>query len=162
MKKVLFLMIATLSLRAVDIDGFYKVPNFLMYKGAYVYAFNYHGQMLAYGVANLNNTPAKKDTCNPNKKLRTRSDKGVIFLKDLRISNTKLEGGISYNFQDCFQYYTKGEILQNGDLKLTFSLDSTFVFAKSVIWHRLSESEIKELHLEPFSFDEVIKTLQDK
>ncbi len=146
MKKFILLIIANFAF-GHSIDGYYMVPNFLIFKGAYVYVYEKDNMIYAYGVANLDNSPAKKDTCNPDKALRERSDKGTIFLTQLEIDETHLKNGMSYNFQDCHTYHTKGEILPNNDLRLSFSLDPYFVLSKSFVWQRLDEEKIKELGL---------------
>lgn len=148
---------------SVCLDGFYKVPNFLNFKGGYVYVFVHNGKLFAYGVKNLDgSTTANYDICNPDKSLQSRLDKKVIFLQNLTINDTKLHGGTSYNFQNCATYYTKGRILANGDLHLDFAIDSHHILSKSLLWERLSEAQVLDYDLRPIDKQQALETLRDK
>lgn len=145
------------------LDGFYKVPDFLNFKGGYVYVFVHNGKLFAYGVKNLDgSTTAHYDIYNPDKSLRSRLDKEVIFLQNLAINDTSLYGGTSYNFQNGSTYYTKGKILANGDLHLDFALDSYHILGKSFLWQRLSETQVRHHDLRPINKQQALETLKDK
>lgn len=147
----------------VCLDGFYKVPDFLNFKGGYVYVFVHNGKLFAYGVKNLDgSTTATYDIHNPDKSLRSRLDKEVIFLQNLAIKDTDLHGGTSYNFQNGSTYYTKGKILANGDLHLDFALDSYHILGKSFLWQRLSETQVAHHDLRPINKQQALETLKDK
>ena len=141
------------------LSGFYKVPNFLIFKGGYVYVLVHEGRIFAYGVENLDKSPAGKDPHNPIKSLRERSDKGTIFLKDLKILGMNLRDGFSYNFQNGSTYYTKGKILDSGDLELSFALDSMHILGKSFVWERLSDEQASALGLQKLDNETALKTL---
>lgn len=147
----------------ICLDGFYKVPDFLNFKGGYVYVFVHNGKLFAYGVKNLDgSTTATYDIHNPDKSLRSRLDKEVIFLQNLAIKDTDLHGGTSYNFQNGSTYYTKGKILANGDLHLDFALDSYHILGKSFLWQRLSETQVAHHDLRPINKQQALETLKDK
>lgn len=143
------------------LEGFYKIPDFFIFKGAYVYVFAHKDTLLAYGVANLDNSAPRQDKRNPDKNLRQRSDKGVIFL-NIAINGAELQNGTSYNFQDGMTYKTRGKILANGDLHMEFSLDPYYVFGKGLIWSRLNAKQIEDLGLKAWDKEEVLKTLKSK
>ena len=142
------------------LSGFYKVPNFLIFKGGYVYVLVHEGRIFAYGVGNLDKSPAGKDPHNPIKSMRERSDQGTIFLKNLKILGMNLRDGFSYNFQNGSTYYTKGKILDSGDLELNFALDSRHIFGKSFVWERLSDEQANTLGLQKLDNETALKTLE--
>lgn len=135
------------------------MPDFLNFRGGYVYVFAHNGKLFAYGVKNLDNSPAKHDVYNPDKTLRQRLDKEVIFLQDLAIDGTDLHSGTSYNFQNGSTYYTKGRVLPNGDLHLDFALDSYHILGKSFVWKRLSSAQVKQQELHTISTQQALETL---
>ena len=148
------------------LEGFYEVPDFLIFKGGYVYVFVHEGRVFAYGVGNLDKSPPALDRYNPNKLLRARLDRWVVFLRDLVIEESganrgKLHSGLSYNFQNGSTYYTKGEVLENGDLDLGFSLDSFHILGKGFVWRRMEPAEIAKLNLQSIPLESALATIPD-
>lgn len=160
MKKLYVFLIFMLKFSwASSLEGFYKVPNFLYFKGAYVYVLEYDHKLFAYGVANLDGSPDKLDSCNPDENLRTRTDKGVVFLR-LDVKGNELKDGLSYNFQNCSLYYTKGQILENGNLELVFSMDKYFIMSKALVWEKLDSTQIDALNLKTIPKEEIFKQIK--
>lgn len=148
------------------LDGFYEVPDFLIFKGGYVYVFVHDGRVFAYGVGNLDKSSPAIDRYNPNKLLRTRLDRWVVFLRDLVIEENgadkgRLHSGFSYNFQNGSTYYTKGKVLENGDLDLDFSLDSFHILGKGFVWRRMNQTEIARLNLQSIPLESALATIPD-
>lgn len=145
------------------LEGFYEVPDFFIFKGGYVYVFAHDEKLYAYGVGNLDGSAPAPDRYNPDKLLRTRLDRWVVFLRDLVIEENggeyRLRSGFSYNFQNGSTYYTKGNVLENGDLDLDFSLDSFHIFGKGFIWRRMSQAEITKRGLRSISPEAALATI---
>ncbi|WP_104758829.1 DUF2147 domain-containing protein [Helicobacter bizzozeronii] len=146
---------------AGTLEGIYQTQAFLYMKASYVEFFKYEDKYYAYGIANVDGSPARKDIYNKNPALRNRSDKGVVFLYNLQhIYDDTYKGGRAYNFYDGRTYYVQIHQKKNGDLKFLPSLDRRGFFGKTFIWKKLDENYLKEHNITRPNFFEVLQTLK--
>lgn len=148
------------SYGAEGLAGFYKTHVGSDGRQAIVEFFYKDGKYYAYGFANVDGSPPKKDSNNKNPALRDRYDRGTIFVYGLEGEGEKYGGGKVYDFHNGEIYYAKVRL--NGDtLTLHGSVDKSGMIGVDKVWTRLSNEEVRPyLHLKP-SMQDVLKTLKD-
>ena len=124
--------------------------------------FKKDGKYYAYGFANVDGSPPKKDVNNENPALRNRFDKGSIFVYNLVRdgSSDTYKNGKVYNFDAGKTYYAK--ITLKGDtLELRGSIDKSGVMGETKIWKKLSDEEVKPYLSQKPDFSVVENSLKD-
>ncbi|WP_394980800.1 DUF2147 domain-containing protein [uncultured Helicobacter sp.] len=140
--------------------GFYKTHIGSDGRQSIVEFFHYEGKYYAYGFANIDGSPAKKDSNNKNPKLRERYDRGTIFVYGLEGEGSEYKGGRVYHFRTGEIYHAKVR-LESDTLILRGSVDRAGIVGSSKVWTRLSEQEVRPyLHLKP-PMEEVLSSLKD-
>ncbi|PAF52682.1 DUF2147 domain-containing protein [Helicobacter sp. 13S00477-4] len=162
MKKIFFIALIAISLKSQNLEGIYQTSSFWWQKKVFVEFFKFNNKYYAYAIKNIDNSPAKKDSHNPNPELRNRSDKGVVFLYDLiQVSPNVYENGKTYNFYDGKTYYVKIYQKDNKDINFFVSIDPTGFIGKTFLWKHLDNDFIKENDIEKPNMQDVLKTLSD-
>lgn len=148
------------ALYSEELVGIYKTHVGSDGRQGIVEFFYKDGKYYAYGFANVDNSPAKKDINNKNPKLRDRYDKGTIFLYGLEGEGSEYKGGKVYHFGTGDTYYAKVR-LKGNTLILHGSLDSMGIIGTDKIWTRLTPEEAAPyLSLKP-PMSEVLQSLKD-
>lgn len=157
MKFFIFFIIISCVFGSDAIDGYYIMHEENHKAGSVVRVFEYGNKFYAFGFANLDGSPPKRDEKNRNPNLRNRLDRGTVFLYGLtRKGDSYVQGGI-YNFDNGKTYYAKAKIV--GDkLEIRASTDRLGLFGVTMIWKRLDR--IPEGVSEP-SLQDVLESLSD-
>nr|QGT50518.1 hypothetical protein Helico5904_1900 [uncultured Helicobacter sp.] len=147
---------------AQDLVGYYMTHKGESGRQAIVEFFKKDNKYYAYGFANLDGAPPKKDIHNENPALRDRIDKTTVFIFDLvrdGSSNTYKDGRV-YNFDTGKIYYAKITLKDNG-LELRGSVDKMGLVGETKVWRRLSDEEIKHWLPEKPDFAPVEASIKD-
>lgn len=124
--------------------------------------FERDGKYYAYGYANVDGSGPKPDTVNPNPKLRSRVDKGTVFVYGLQKSGDSYKNGLVYNYDDGKEYYLKAHFVDDNTLEMRASVDSFGMAGKTIIWKRLTKEQVEKYKPEKPDFsvvEESLKTL---
>ncbi|PAF48396.1 hypothetical protein BKH46_00335 [Helicobacter sp. 12S02634-8] len=160
MKSLVFMICVSIFAYAQKLEGLYQTESFLYIQSSLVEFFKFQGKYYAYAIANTNGSPAQKDTHNPNPALRNRTDKGVVFLYDLKqTSPSTYEQGRVYNFYDGRTYYVHIHQKKNGDLSFFVSLYQGGIIGKSFLWKHINEDYLQKHHITKPDFNNVLKSL---
>ncbi len=147
---------------SAELEGYYMTHKGEKGQQSIVEFFKKDGKYYAYGFANVDGSPPKKDVNNENPALRNRFDKGSIFVYNLVRdgSSDTYKNGKVYNFDAGKTYYAK--ITLKGDtLELRGSIDKSGVMGETKIWKKLSDEEVKPYLSQKPDFSVVENSLKD-
>ncbi|PAF52037.1 DUF2147 domain-containing protein [Helicobacter sp. 13S00477-4] len=159
MKKLATIFLALIGfIYANDLNGIYITHIGDSGTQSIVQFFKYNDKYYAYGFANVDGSPPKKDIHNPNPNLRDRLDKGVIFVYDLTKDGKIYKNGKIYNFDNGKTYYLKITPEKN-QLKLRATIDKSGLMGETLIWKKLPEEETQKYIPQNISLEEAIKNI---
>ncbi|PAF41039.1 DUF2147 domain-containing protein [Helicobacter sp. 11S03491-1] len=162
MKKILLMVLLFDWGFPHSLCGVYQSEPFLYFKGAYIGFFKKGDKYYAYGIANTDGSPPQPDSHNPNPNLRTRQDKGVVFLYDLiQTSPNTYKYGKAYNFYNGKTYYIRIHQRENGDLDFFSGIDPSGFIGKTFLWKHVSEEELRNKHIFKPNMEDILKTLSE-
>ncbi len=150
------------SMFCADLNGYYMTHKGKKGQQAVVEFFKKGGKYYAYGFANIDGNPPKKDINNPNPALRNRLDRGSVFIYNLVRDgdSDNFIGGKVYNFDVGKEYYAT--ITLKGDtLELRGSIDQSGIIGETKTWRRLSEEEVSQYLSQKPDFSVVEESLKD-
>ncbi|RDU59144.1 DUF2147 domain-containing protein [Helicobacter marmotae] len=147
---------------AASLEGYYMTHKGEKGQQSIVEFFKKGDKYYAYGFANVDGSPPKKDINNANVALRNRFDKGSVFVYNLvrEGKSNVYKNGKVYNFDTGKEYYAK--VTLDGDiLELRGSIDKSGIMGETKIWRRLSEEELKPYLSQKPDFSVVEASLKD-
>lgn len=161
-KAIFYLAISVVYALSADLEGYYMTHKGQKGQQSIVEFFKKGDKYYAYGFANVDGSPPKKDANNPNPALRERFDKGSVFVYNLVRDGESdvFKDGKVYNFDAGKEFYAK--ITLKGDiLELRGSIDKPGLVGETKIWRRLSDEELKPYLSQKPPFSVVENSLKD-
>ena len=150
MKKVILLIILFSSFlyganNAKDIEGFWVMPEKPKGRMKVAKIIVINNKLYAYAVALQDDAKSSLDIHNPDKTLRNKELKGLVFIYDIEFKDGEWQTGRIYHTDQGSSYYAKITLADDKkSLSLKASLDKGGVVGASVKWTRLSEEEAKK------------------
>lgn len=127
------------------LDGYYMTHVGDSGRQSIVEFFTKNGKFYAYGFANVDGSGPKKDSKNPDPKLRERYDKGSVFVYGLKSDGKgSFGGGEVYNYDDGKTYHLKITKDSNGILTLRASIDKLGMMGQTLTWTPLTQEQIAQ------------------
>lgn len=137
---------ASVSAGASDssvLNGYYMTHIGDSGRQSIVEFFTKNGKFYAYGFANVDGSGPKKDSKNPDPKLRERYDKGAVFVYGLKSDGKGgFSGGEVYNYDDGKTYHLKITKDSSGKLTLRASIDKLGMMGQTLTWTPLTQEQI--------------------
>lgn len=127
---------------AKDVEGFWAMPEKTKGRMKIAKIIVIDNKVYAYGIALHDDVKSTLDIHNPNKSLRDKDLKGLIFIYDIEFKDGEWQTGRIYHTDQGSTYYAK--ISLSDDKKTLFlkaSLDKRGIVGATVEWTRLSKEE---------------------
>ena len=130
--------------KANDIEGFWIMPDKPKGRMKVVRIIEKNNNIYAYAVELHKDVKSTLDIYNPNKKLRDKELKGLIFIYDIKFEDGEWKMGRIYHTDQGSIFYAKISLLEDKNtLYLRASLDKAGKIGATVEWKRLSEESYK-------------------
>ena len=150
LQKIALAMLALVSISASadskadsTLSGYYMTHIGDSGRQSIVEFFTKNGKFYAYGFANVDGSGPKKDSKNPDPKLRERYDKGAVFVYGLKSDGKgSFSGGEVYNYDDGKTYHLKITKDSSGKLTLRASIDKLGMMGQTLTWTPLTQEQI--------------------
>lgn len=162
MKKIIVLFALCFGILCADeIEGVYLTHIGESGRQSVVEFFEKNNKIYAYGFANVDGSAPKKDSKNPNPRLRDRVDKGSVFIYGLKKDkNGVYSGGRAYNYDDGKTYFLKITRKSNGILILYVSIDFMGFVGQSFIWTPLTKEQQEYYESQKPDFKVVLESFE--
>ena len=148
MKNYIFLITFILSSflyaanNAKDVEGFWNMPEKPKGRMKIAKIIVIGNKVYAYGIALHDDVKSTLDDHNPNKALRNKDLKGLIFIYDVEFKDGEWQTGRIYHTDQGSSYYVKISLSEDKNtLFVKASLDKGGVVGATVKWTRLSKEE---------------------
>lgn len=156
----LFCLFCVLPAAAAELKG-----DFITHVGesgrqSVVEFFERDGKYYAYGYANVDGSGPQPDINNPDPELRTRVDKGTVFVYGLQKSGDSYKNGFVYNYDDGKTYYLKATFTDDNTLEMRASVDKLGMLGSTMVWKRLTKAQEEKYRPEKPDFKVVEESLQ--
>lgn len=127
---------------AKDVEGFWLMPEKPKGRMKVAKIIVIDNKVYAYGIALHDDVKSTLDIHNPNKSLRDKDLKGLIFIYDIEFKDGEWQTGRIYHTDQGSTYYAKISLSEDKNtLFLKASLDKNGVVGATVKWTRLSKEE---------------------
>lgn len=127
---------------AKDVEGFWSMPEKPKGRMKVAKIIVIGNKVYAYGIALHDNVKSTLDDHNPDKSLRNKDLKGLIFIYDIVFENDEWSTGRIYHTDQGSSYYVKISLSEDKNtLFVRASLDKGGVVGATVEWKRLSKEE---------------------
>ena len=148
MKNYIFLITFILSSflyaanNAKYVEGFWNMPEKPKGRMKIAKIIVIGNKAYAYGIALHDDVKSTLDDHNPNKALRNKDLKGLIFIYDVEFKDGEWQTGRIYHTDQGSSYYVKISLSEDKNtLFVKASLDKGGVVGATVKWTRLSKEE---------------------
>ncbi|ASJ20443.1 DUF2147 domain-containing protein [Brachyspira hampsonii] len=143
---MIFIIIFTSSVyaenNAKDVEGFWAMPEKPRGKMKVAKIIVIDNKVYAYGIALHDDVKSTLDIHNPDKSLRDKDLKGLIFIYDIVFKDGEWQTGRIYHIDQGSTYYAKISLSEDKKtLFLKASLDKRGIVGATVEWTRLSKEE---------------------
>ncbi|WP_295155581.1 DUF2147 domain-containing protein [uncultured Brachyspira sp.] len=127
---------------AKDAEGFWAMPQKPKGRIKIAKIIEINNKVYAYAVELHNNVKSIFDIYNPNKALRNKELKGLIFIYDIEFKNGEWQTGKIYHTDQGSSYYAKISLSEDKNtLFVKASLDKSGLIGATVEWTRISKEE---------------------
>ncbi|MCX2717860.1 DUF2147 domain-containing protein [Helicobacter sp. MIT 21-1697] len=160
--KMMIIFSLCVAVQGAQLEGYYMTHKGEKGQQGIVEFFKKGNKYYAYGFANVDGAPPKKDIHNENPALRNRLDKGSVFIYNLVRDGKSdvFKNGKVYNFDAGKEYYAK-VTLKGDTLELRGSIDKSGFVGETKIWKRLNDEEAKPYLSQKPDFSVVERSLKD-
>ena len=127
---------------AKDVEGFWYMPEKPKGRMKVAKIIVINNKVYAYGIALHDDVKSTLDIHNPDKSLRDKDLKGLIFIYDIEFKDGDWQTGRIYHTDQGSTYYAKISLSEDKKtLFLKASLDKRGIVGATVEWERLSKEE---------------------
>ena len=127
---------------AKDVEGFWSMPEKPKGRMKIAKIIVIDNKVYAYGIALHDDVKSTLDIHNPDKSLRDKDLKGLIFIYDIEFKDGEWQTGRIYHTDQGSTYYARISLSDDKNtLFLKASLDKAGVLGATVEWKRLSKEE---------------------